>query len=65
MNIQPEGTDKAHHIGPAEGNKQNTNIEFTKDSTASHIYQSHEIKDSRANHNGVKIKNSQSVNKIN
>ena len=65
LNIQPEDIDKAHRIGPAAGDKQNIIIKFTKDSTVSHIYQSPgKLKDSRANHKEVKIKTSQSVDKI-
>ena len=40
LNIQPEDIDKAHRIGPALGDERNIIIKFTKDSTASHIYQS-------------------------
>ena len=40
FNIQPEDIDKAHRIGPAEGDEQNIIIKFTKDSAASHIYRS-------------------------
>ena len=59
LNIEPEDIDKAHRIGPVEGDEQNIIIKFTKDSTASHIYQSRgKLKDSRANHKGVKIRTS-------
>ena len=59
LNIQPEDIDKAHWIGPAEGDKQNIIIRFTKYSRASHIYQSHgKLKDSRSNQKGVKIRTS-------
>ena len=59
MNTEPEDIDKAHRISPAEGDKQNNIIKFTKDSTASYIYQSCvKLKDSRANHKGVKIRTS-------
>ena len=59
LNIEPEDIDKAHRIGPVEGDEQNIIIKFRKDSTASHIYQSRgKLKDSRANHKGVKIRTS-------
>ena len=59
LNIQPEDIDKAHRIGPALGDERNIIIEFTKDSTASHIYQSRgKLKDSRSNQRGVKIRTS-------
>ena len=59
LNIQPEDIDKPHRIGPAEGDEQNIIIKFTKDSTASHIYQSRgKLKDRRSNQRGVKIRTS-------
>ena len=59
LNIELEDIDKAHRIGPVERDEQNIITKFTKDSTASHIYQSRgKLKDSRANHKGVKIRTS-------
>ena len=59
LNIQPEDVDKVHRICPAEGDEQNIIIKFTKDSTASHIYQSRgKLKDSRENNKGMKIRTS-------
>ena len=59
MNIQTEDIKKAHRTGLAQDDKENIIIKFTKDSTASHIYQScGKLKDSRANHKGVKIRTS-------
>ena len=34
LNIQPEDIDKAHRIGPAQGDEQNIIVRFTKDSAA-------------------------------
>ena len=61
LNIQPEDIDKAHRIGSAQGDEQNIIVKFTKDSAASHIYQSRgKLKDgiSRSNQKGVKIRTS-------
>ena len=59
LNIQPEDIDKVHRIGPAEGDEQNIIIKFTKDSTASRIYQSRgKLKDSRENNKWMKIRTS-------
>ena len=61
MNIQPEDIAKAHCIGPAQDDKQNIIVKFTKDSAASHIYHSHgKLKDSvsKSNQKGVNIRTS-------
>ena len=60
LNIQPENfCIKAHRIGPSECEEQNNIIKLTKDSTTSNIYQScGNLKDSRTNHKGMKIKTS-------
>ena len=61
LNIQLEDIDKAHCIGPAQDDKQNIIVKFTKDSAASHIYHSHgKLKDSvsKSNQKGVNIRTS-------
>ena len=59
LNIEPKDIDKAHRSGPVKGDEQNIIIRFTKDSMASHIYQSRgKLKDSRANYKGMKIRTS-------